>query len=290
MLNKEAYDKVKDYSKNKNELITYYNVGKLIIEAQGGENKAKYRDKLIKEFSKKLIIDVDKQYNARTLRRIRQFYLFIQKQKWSTVSTKLSWSHYVELLSIDDMNKINYYISICKEQNLSIRQLREKIKNKEYERLSIDTKNKLINNQENSIEDFIKNPILINNNGKEILNEKMLKQLILENIDDFLGELGSEFCYIKNEYPIKLENRYNYIDLLLYNIKYNCYVVVELKVTELKKEHLGQIQVYMNYIDENVKTINQNKTIGIIICKEDNKLILKYCSDNRIFSTRYITI
>ena len=290
MLNKEAYDKVKDYSKNKNELITYYNVGKLIIEAQGGENKAKYGDKLIKEFSKKLIIDVDKQYNARTLRRIRQFYLFIQKQKWSTVSTKLSWSHYVELLSIDDMNKINYYISICKEQNLSIRQLREKIKNKEYERLSIDTKNKLINNQENSIEDFIKNPILINNNGKEILNEKMLKQLILENIDDFLGELGSEFCYIKNEYPIKLENRYNYIDLLLYNIKYNCYVVVELKVTELKKEHLGQIQVYMNYIDENVKTINQNKTIGIIICKEDNKLILKYCSDNRIFSTRYITI
>ncbi len=290
MLNKEAYDKVKDYSKNKNELITYYNVGKLIIEAQGGENKAKYGDKLIKEFSKKLIIDVDKQYNARTLRRIRQFYLFIQKQKWSTVSTKLSWSHYVELLSIDDMNKINYYISICKEQNLSIRQLREKIKNKEYERLSIDTKNKLINNQENSIEDFIKNPILINNNGKEILNEKMLKQLILENIDDFLGELGSEFCYIKNEYPIKLENRYNYIDLLLYNIKYNCYVVAELKVTELKKEHLGQIQVYMNYIDENVKTINQNKTIGIIICKEDNKLILKYCSDNRIFSTRYITI
>ena len=117
-----------------------------------------------------------------------------------------------------------------------------------------------------------------------------MQKLILEDISSFLNELGAGFTFIKNEYKIKLGNNYNYIDLLLFNYIYNCFVVVELKVTELKKEHLGQIQVYMNYIDENIKKPIQNKTIGIIICKEDNKFILKYCSDDRIFSTKYIII
>ena len=106
-------------------------------------------------------------------------------------------------------------------------------------------------------------------------------------MDNFLTELGNGFCYMKNEYKIKLGDRYNYIDLLLYNIEFNCYVVIELKVTELKKEHIGQIQVYMNYIDDNLRNINQNKTIGIIICREDNEYIIKYCSDERIIARRY---
>ena len=290
LLNNEAYRKIKDYSKNKNELITYYNVGKLIIEAQGGEEKARYGNQLIKKFSKKLVNEVSKHYNERTLRRIRQFYLFTLKQKWSALPTRLTWSHITELLTLKNPHEINYYINIIYKQNISYRKLKERIKNKEYERLPLETKNKLEKKEDTEIQDFIKNPIIINNNGKEIINEKILKQLILENIENFLSELGDGFTFIKSEYPIKLENRYNYIDLLLFNYIYNCFVVIELKVTELKKEHLGQIQVYMNYIDENLKSINHNKTIGIIICKEDNKLILKYCSDDRIFSTKYITI
>ena len=114
-----------------------------------------------------------------------------------------------------------------------------------------------------------------------------VKQTILNNIDDFLRQLGVGFTYVGNEYKIKLDNRYNYIDLLLYNIEFNCYVVVELKVTELKKEHIGQIEVYMNYIDKNLKTITQDKTIGIIICKKDNKFIMEYCSDERITIRKY---
>ena len=137
------------------------------------------------------------------------------------------------------------------------------------------------------IEDFIKNPILIRNSYKDIISEKLLKQLILEDIDNFLSELGEGFSYIKNEYKIKLGDRYNYIDLLLYNIKYNCYVVVELKVTELIKEHIGQIKLYMNYIDKNVKEMRQDKTIGIIICKKDNVFVMEYCSDERIYRTIY---
>ena len=119
------------------------------------------------------------------------------------------------------------------------------------------------------------------------LSEYALRQLILNNIDLFLKQLGIGFSYIGSEYRIKIGNVYNYIDILLFNYEYNCFVVIELKVTELKKEHIGQIQVYMNYIDDNLKSINQNKTIGIIICKEDNEYIIKYCSDERIITRRF---
>ena len=170
------------------------------------------------------------------------------------MATKLSWSHYTELLSIKDERKLNYYINISIKNNLSKRQLREKIKTNEYERLDEKTKSKLINNEEYYVTDFVKNPILIKNNFnyKEI-SENILKKLILENIESFMNELGNSFCFVGSEYKIKIGNRYNYIDLLLFNIEYNCYVVIELKVTELKKEHVGQIQVYMNYIDNNLK-------------------------------------
>ena len=287
LINNEVYKQVKDYSKNRNDLESYYNVGKLIIEAQGGESRAKYGDYLIKEYSKKLTNELGKKYSVTLLKYMRQFYLFIEKGQ--PVADQLTWSHYQELLPLKDVNKINYYINQCTTHNLSKRQLRERIKSKEYERLPDSTKNKLIVNKDTNIKDFIKDPIVINTN-KDIINEKTLKLIILENIDNFLYELGEGFTYVGNEYKIKLGNTYNYIDLLLFNIKYNCYVVIELKVTELKKEHIGQIKTYMNYIDKNLKTIYQDNTIGIIICKKNNKYIIDYCSDNKILSREYIAI
>ena len=173
---------------------------------------------------------------------------------------------------------------------MSYRQLHQKIKNKEYERLDEDTKNKLItNNKCNSeIKDFIKHPILIKNtlNYQEI-SEKILKQLILEDIPSFMKELGNGFCFIDSEYKIKIGDRYNFIDLLMYNIEYNCYIVIELKVTEIKAEYIGQIRKYMNYIDKKMKTINQDRTICIFICKKDNHFIMEYCSDERVYRTTY---
>ena len=267
-------------------MSTYYNVGKLLVEAQGGENRAKYGDSLIKEYSKRLTFELGKGYSTRSLKYMRQFYLF--SQKGQTLSAQLMWSHYTELLNIDDINKINYYIKITAEQNLSVRELRNKIKNNEYERLDYKTKEKIINNEEMLPQDFIKNPILIKNNyAYTEISEKILKQLIIEDLDNFLTELGEGFTYIKNEYKIKLGDRYNYIDLLLFNYKYNCFVVVELKVTEIKKEHIGQIELYMNYVDKNIKTISQDNTIGIIICRKDNKFVMEYCSDERIYRTTY---
>ena len=219
---------------------------------------------------------------------MRKFYLF---QKVQPVAAQLSWSHYIELLSIKDINEISYYIDISLNQNLSRNKLRERIRSKEYQRLSDETKNKLVNKFELDIYDNIKNPIFIktysNNLNNEEIPEKALKSFILRDIDNFLLQLGNGFAYMANEYKIMIGNQANYIDMLLYNAIYNCYVVVELKVTNSKKDHLGQIQVYMNYINKHVKTINQNKTIGIIVCRRDDKYLIEYSSDNRIRITTY---
>ena len=189
---------------------------------------------------------------------------------------------------MNDEYKILYYINITEQQNLSYRELIKKIKSKEYERLDEKTKNKLIDQEELVINDFIKNPIMIKNKyNYEEISEKMLKKLILEDLSNFMKELGEGFTFVDSEYKIKLGDRYNYIDILLYNINFNCYVVVELKIIELKKEHIGQIQTYMNYIDKNVKKNTQNKTIGVIIVKKDNKFVMEYCSDGRVFRTTY---
>ena len=281
LINNEINRKVKNYSINRSDLDTYYNVGKILSEAG-----SHYGEGIINEYSKRLTNDLGKGYSKRNLWLMLRFYEF--KEKMQTVSAQLSWSHYCELLSFENVDKINYYIELTKINNLSVRQLRDKIKSNEYERIPEDTRNKLINKVGSNVVDFVKNPILIRNSDKyNIFSEKVLQKLILEDIENFLDELGSGFTFIKSEYPIKLGNRYNYIDLLLYNIKYRCYVVVELKITELKKEHTGQIMTYMNYIDKNIKTIDENDTVGIIICKQDNEYVIKYCSDNRIIAREY---
>ena len=288
LINNEVYKRVKDYSKNRNELSTYYNVGKILIEAQGGEDRAKYGDGLIKEYSKRLTKELGKGYSTRSLKNMRRFYLLFEKGP--TMSAQLSWSHYKELLIIKNNDEINYYINTTEKYNLSVRQLREKIKNKEYQRLDDNTKLKLINKEEIDIGDTIKNPIIIKNKlgiDKEDISEKILQRLILEDIPSFLKELGEGYSFIENEYKIRIGNTYNYIDLLLFNIKYNCYVVVELKVTEVKKEHIGQVEVYMNYMDKHIKGINNNKTIGIIVARRDNHYYIEYSSDKRIYTRDY---
>ena len=277
----EITKRVKEYSKNRSDLNTYYNVGKLLSEA--GKH---YGEGIIKEYSKRLINEFGTKFGITLLKRIRQFYIVIEKG--ATMSHQLSWSHYCELLPVNSIDKINYYIKITKEQNLSIRELRAKIKNNEYERLDESTKEKLKEKEELKVPDLVKNPIQIKNtSGNNEISEKVLQKLILEDIPSFLDELGNGFTFVRNEYKIKIGDRYNYIDLLLFNYEFNCFVVVELKVSELKKEHIGQIEFYMNYIDKNLKNINQNKTIGIIICKKENKYVIEYCSDDRILAREY---
>ncbi len=285
LIKKEISKKARDYANNRNDLNTYYKVGKILTEA--GKH---YGEGIIKEYSVKLTKDLNQKYSIRTLYNMRLYYEKICcNEKLQPVAAILTWSHYCELLKLKNEDEIIYYINISKNKNLSKRELIQKIKSKEYERLPKETKNKLNKIEELNVKDLIPNPIIIrNNNLDNELNEHMIKELILNNLDNFLSQLGYGFSYIGNEYKIKIGDRYNYIDLLLYNIEYNCYVVIELKVTELKKEHIGQIEVYMNYIDNNLKKVTQNKTIGIIICKKDNHFIMEYCSDRRILSREYL--
>ena len=281
LINNEITRRVKEYSKNRSDLNTYYNVGKLLSEA--GKH---YGEGIIKEYSKRLTNELGKGYSISNLKNMRNFYVFFSKSQ--TMSGQLTWSHYIELLKLVDKEKINYYIKIIEEENLSVRELRQRIKNNEYERLDEETKKKLKTKEQLKVSDLVKNPLQIRNtSGNNEISEKVLQKLILEDISSFLKELGSGFSFIDNEYQIKIGDRYNYIDLLLFNYEFNCFVVVELKVSELKKEHIGQIEFYMNYIDKNIKNIDDNKTVGIIICKKENRYVIEYCSDDRIISREY---
>ena len=283
LIDNEIYSKVKDYSKEKHKVITYFKVGKLLDEAG-----SKYGDNILNDYSNRLVVEFGRKYNERTLRRIRQYYRIFKDEKWSPLATKLSWSHYSELLSIKDENELIYYINIAYEKNLSKRELREKIKNNEYQRMPIETKNKIVSKDKIEVKDLVPNPILIRNrNNTEIVTEKALHNLILEDIESFMKELGNSFSFIGSEYKIKIGDRNHYIDLLLFNINFNCYVVVELKVTEFKVEYISQVQKYMNYIDKNVKEQFNKDTMGILICKRENKFVIEYCSDERIAVREY---
>lgn len=185
LIKNETYKRVKDYSKNKSDIKTYYNVGKLLSEAG-----KKYGEEVIKKYSKKLIIEVGKSYTIRTLFRIKQFYNLFKDEKVSTMSTLLTWSHYVELLPIEDINVISYYIKITEEQNLSVRELRERIKNNEYERLDDKTKMKLITKENTKISDFVKNPILIKNKyNKEQITRKNVTRLNIRRFTKFFKRI-----------------------------------------------------------------------------------------------------
>ena len=283
IIDNEVYGKVKDYSKERNTVITYFEIGKLLNEAGG-----KYGDNIIDEYSKKLMLEVGKKYNRRTLFRMKQFYNVFSNEKVSPLVTQLTWSQCLILLPLKDIKEICYYALQVKTKRLTKRQLEETVKNKEYDRLPVEIRNKITNSESLKVQDLVPNPVLIKNkNNIDIINEKALHNLILEDIESFMHELGNNYSFIGSEYKIKIGERYNYIDLLLFNIKYNAYVVIELKITEFKIEYISQVQKYMNYIDKNIKEISNNSTIGILICKKENKFVIEYCSDDRIAVREY---
>ena len=280
IINNEVNKSVKNYFINKTDLETKYNIGKLLSEA--GKH---YGEGIIKKFSIKLIKEFGKGYSERSLKYMRNFYNF---QKRQPLVADLNWSHYLKIIPLKDEKKINYYIEQVKRRKLSKRDLEKIIVSKEYERLSDETKNKLINNESLDIKDTIPEPILIpspNIQNEVEIKEKQLQSIIVENISDFMKQLGEGYSFIDKEYKIKINNEYNKIDILLFNYIYNCFVVVELKVTELKKEYFSQIKVYMNYIDEHLKKDIQNNTIGILLVKENNNYVLYYSDGNIITRT-----
>lgn len=264
-------------------LKTYYNIGKNIVEAQGGEARAKYGNGLIKDWSKTLTEQYGKGYDYTNLSRMRKLYLVFRNV--ATAWQQLSWSHFKILLPIENENKMNYYINMCIKQNLSVRQLQTKIKNEEYERLEYKENIELITeNKELTIKDMIKDPILIKvHKDIDKLSENALKQFILGEIESFLLEIGCGFSYIGSE--VRLGN-YK-CDLLFFNYELNRFVVVELKIRKLMPQDVGQIHLYANYIDAHMKKEHMNETIGIILCKENNRIVPGYMTDEKTYYSTY---
>ena len=285
--------KVREYKSNQKDLESYYNVGKLLVEAQGGEERAKYGNGLIKEYSKRLTSELGKGYSIQNLKNMRRFYLVVEKRQSLIVQFKslnISWTFIIKLLKLNDVNELLYYINCINKMNLTTRELDSKLKSKEYERLDSKIKEKLVKQEEVSVKDKIPDPIVLEGlEYKERLTEKIVQKWIDENPTLFCKSLGEGYSYIESQYKIKIGSNYNYIDVLLFNTIDLNYVVVEIKVTELKKEHIGQIETYMNYVDANLKKDFHNKTTGILLVRENNKWLIKYINNDGILVRNYIT-
>ena len=275
-----------DYFKNKDLVNNYFEIGKLLIEAQGGEEHDTYGNKLIKTWSAELTEKFGKGYDASNLRRFRQFYS--EFKMCGTVCHTLTWSNIRILLPIKNENKRNYYINMCIKKNLSARELKKEIKNNAFERLSLADKEniKLISNKNEvlTIKDTLKDPVLIPiNEDLDNVSEEKLAKIIRKELEIFLLELGHGYAYIGKE--VRMGE--SYCDLLFFNTEFLCYVVIELKTRKIKKEDIGQLEYYINYVDENMKKESFNPTIGVLVAKEGNYLVMKYCTNKNIYKTTY---
>ena len=276
---------------NSNTLLTYWNIGKLIVEAQGGEKRAKYGDNLINEWGKKLSGKYGKNYDTRSLRRFRTFYNNFSI--WGSVSPKLTWTHYRYILQIKNENERNYYINLVILNNLSVRELKKEIKNKSFDRLSYADKEHIeiisdTNNTSLSIKDMIKDPIILKvDDDIDKIDELAIHKYIISLLEDKFLELGTGFSLVGHEYKIHVNNKTYKIDLLFFNFKLNAFVVVEVKTRKIKHTDIGQLIFYVNYVENNIKEINHNKTIGLLIVKENDKYIVKYTTSDDILVTTY---
>lgn len=203
---------------------------------------------------------------------------------------QLTWSHYKTVLPIKDENERNYYVNLSIEQSLSVRSLKEKIKNNSFNRLVDKPKKVELINKINdfSIRSNIKSPIILKlNKGEIITNEKELQIKIISEFQSFFSQLGNGFSLIGNEYKIVNNGKIYFIDILLFNYKFNQFIVVELKFRELKQIDKGEIELYMKLVDEQVKEPFHNKSIGIIISKEQDEFIATYVGQDNIIPITY---
>ena len=277
----EAKVIVREYKNSLDKLTRNYNIGKELTLA--GKH---YGESIVKKYANILTKEFGTTYGFTNLNYMRQFYNFIENSH--PLDDQLTWSHYKLLLPLKDISEIKYYIYVTKRENLSKRELSLRIKNDEYHRLPTETRDKLEKNKKVKSGEEVLNPIIVRTNGlKEKFTEKVLQEMIMNDLPNFLRQLGSGFSFIDREYKVQIGNAFNYIDILLYNYIRNCFVVVELKITELKKEYLGQIKTYMNIVDKEIKKSTHNKTIGILITKEMNDFEVSLIDANNVYKTTF---
>lgn len=277
----EIKKKVRNYQENQDTLISYWSIGKLLVDAQDGEERAKYGKEVIKSWSIELSERYGKGYSYSDLQRYKKFYNLFPIV--GSLSPQLTWTHIRYLLPIKNENKRNYYYNLVIKNNLSVRELIAEIKSNSYERLLNKPKHiDIITSNKLSPLDKIKNPIIIKvKNKTKFKNESELEIAILSEITYFLNQLGDDYFLKANQYKVIIDGVIRYIDILLYSLEMNCYVVVELKLNKIDAEAVGQTLSYMNAIDTSLRKYNQNPTLGIIISKENDKFMANFISSNK---------
>ena len=278
-------------------LNLYWNIGKIIMEIQQGNERASYGDTVLEKLSQKLTSEFGKGFSSKNLRTMRKFYLMYPI--WKTVSSKLSWSHYLELIKIEDRTKRDFYLNESVNSMWSVRELQRQKDSLLYERLALSkTKEDIIElSQKGHIikdyKDLVKDPFVLEfldiKDHNEYL-EKDLEKNILKHLKEFLLELGKGFSFIGSQVRITLGDEHFYPDLVFYNRLLRCFIIIDLKIGKVTHQDIGQMQMYVNYYDREIKSTDENQTIGILLSTDKNETIVKYTlpqNNNTIFSSEY---
>ena len=280
----------------------YWKIGRRIVEEeQSGRERAEYGKEILQNLSKELTEEFGKGYSYRTLREIRQFYLmFSDFEKWRTVSAKLTWSHFQKVLRISDEKARIFYLTEAAENMWSVRTLDRNISTLYYNRIVASIDKKIVENEMKEktkklqAEEFIKNPVVL-----EFLDlptnmsytESQLEKALTDDIQKFMMELGKGFAFVERQQHIRTENSDFYIDLVFYNYILKCFVIVELKTEKLTHQDIGQLDMYVRMYDDLKKQENDNPTIGLLLCTETDRTIIKYSvlNDNKnLFASKYV--
>ena len=289
------------YEINNTMLLAYWNVGRIIVEnEQKGNIKAEYGKQVMKELSKELRKILGSGFSVSNLFNMRKLY--ITYPKFQTVSGKLSWSHYCELLSIENDDERSFYEKECVNSNWSVRELKRQLETSLFERLLLsegkDNKKKVyelskVGQTLNTPEDILKEPYVFEfldiKETKPIL-EKELERKLVRHMEDFLLELGKGFMFVGTQQRITLGNTHYYVDMVFYNKILKCYVLIDLKIGKMKPEYAGQMNMYLNYYNEEINDEFDNKPIGIILCKGKKDVALEYAIgglSNNVFASTY---
>ena len=282
---------------------TYFQIGKRIVEEeQGGEIRAEYGSALLKNLSSELIKEFGKGYSEQNLKNMRQFYLIYQKRQTVSSEFKLSWSHYIFLTRIENINERNFYEIESIENSWSLRELKRQFDSGLFERLKLSSdkqkvKELSLNGQViQTAQDLIKDPYILEFVGLPELSsysESELEQKLIDKLEHFLLELGKGFTFVARQKRITIDEKHFKVDLVFYNRLLKSFVVIDLKIGELKHQDIGQMMMYVNYFDRFEKTDDENSTIGIIICKDKSKALVELTlpkDNNQIYASKYLTI
>lgn len=288
----------KVYSVVNTEMLNlYWNIGKAIMDIQQGDERANYGDYVLEKLSEKLTAEFGKGFSKRNLERMRKFYIYFPIA--TTLSSQLSWSHYLELLKIEEEPKRKFYMHECINSRWSVRELQRQRASLLYERLLLSTdKKSVLELAENgqvlrNSKDLVKDPFVlefldIKENTRYL--ESDLEKNILEHLKEFLLELGKGFSYVGNQVRLTLEEDHFYPDLVFYNRLLKCFVIIDLKIGKVTHQDIGQMQMYVHYYDREIKQEEENSTVGILLSTTKNETVVKYTlpEDNKnVFSTTY---